>query len=294
MDNLCRSVTELPPSNHTASFTPINPSKPPSSTVAQTTAKMRDKAMKAPIRTLYATEASDLLEQAFKRSVFLTDSHGWGHIRIEQALQKLVRHHTWIARRFEDSRYLIEAPSPHWLESTLGRGSIILDNIFFKVTPWDPCYTEGLRMIPYWIRITGFPMKFWQWEELKRCLLNLVPRSWSSILGPGTKPIGDLLGSGLGSATLCSSHQRTGSCTAIQVDISHDSISSLRLNTIMKQARPGAWIKKPTGNDPVKSSSGTSKGVAISERSTTTEKPQKTSSAPAGKGKGLAPQEEGS
>lgn len=186
----CRSVTDLPPAprkhppSHRPPPAPSVSAKPPSlssrdfpalpppllplpSNPASTPAAMSSKAMKAPIRTLYVTEDSEALEQQFQRSFFLTDEPGWGAVRIEQALKKLVRHFNWIAARFDETRYLIEAPSPHWLENVLNRGSVMLDNIVFKVAPWDPCYTEGLRMIPSWIRIRGFPMKFWKWEEFE-------------------------------------------------------------------------------------------------------------------------------
>lgn len=113
------------------------------------------KSMKAPIRTLYETVVSEAQEQQFCSSFFLDDAPGWGRARIEGALRKLVRHHNCIACRFDESRYLIESPSPLWLDDTLNRGMIRLDNVVFKVSPWDPCFSEGLRMIPCWVWVRG-------------------------------------------------------------------------------------------------------------------------------------------
>ena len=126
--------------------------------------------MRAPIRTLYSTEASDMEEHAFYRSFFFTDHLGWGPIKIEQALKKLMNYFPWFASKFDDHRFLIEAPNPQWLEATLARGHVLLDNIQFRVSPWDPCYSEGLRMIPQWVKVRGFPAKFWNWDEFEKNL----------------------------------------------------------------------------------------------------------------------------
>lgn len=91
--------------------------------------------MHALIHTLCSTEASDLEEHAFHRSFFLTDHLGWGPMKIEQALRELVSYCPWFASKFDDNRFLIEAPTPQWLDSTLTRGHVLLDNIQFKVAP---------------------------------------------------------------------------------------------------------------------------------------------------------------
>lgn len=53
---------------------------------------MSSHAMRAPIRTLFSTEANDLNEQAFHDSFFITDHLNWSPIKIEQALKKLVNY----------------------------------------------------------------------------------------------------------------------------------------------------------------------------------------------------------
>lgn len=143
------------------------------------------KSMKALIRTLYETPASEAQDQQFRRSFFLDDAHGWGRARIETALHKLMRHHNWLARRWDESRYMIESPSPTWLDDTLNRGTIRLDNVIFKVSPWDPCFSEGLRMIPCWVRIRGFPHKFWEWEEFESVFSDFGATVLE--MDPGTK-----------------------------------------------------------------------------------------------------------
>ncbi|KAF3339267.1 Gag polyprotein [Carex littledalei] len=140
----CRSVTTNPPSPRRApvrasSFLLPSSSQPPllplPSVHTLQTKPMTSASMKAPIRTLYCTEASDLEEQAFQRSFFLTDTQGWGAFKIETALSKLVKHFQWVASRFDEHRYLIEAPSPQWLNATLSRGHVLLDNVHFKISP---------------------------------------------------------------------------------------------------------------------------------------------------------------
>lgn len=165
----CRSVTLHPPSpvKKPDLVPPTKPHTKVTPPTALPSTLMAGKSMKAPIRTLYETEASEAQDQQFRRSFFLDDALGWGRHKIENALKKLVRHHNWLAARWDETRYLIEAPSPLWLEDTLNRGSVRLDNVVFKVSPWDPCYAEGLRMIPCWVRIRGFPSKFWQWEAFE-------------------------------------------------------------------------------------------------------------------------------
>lgn len=74
----------------------------------------------------------------------------------------------WFASKFDDHHFLIEAPTPQWLEATLARGHVLLDNIQFKASPWDPCYCEGLRMIPQWVKVRGFLAKFWNWDEFEK------------------------------------------------------------------------------------------------------------------------------
>lgn len=168
----CRAITNNPPSpvkkppRQVSNGDSVIP-PPHRSPVNRNTSDTMSKAMKAPIRTLYETPASEAQDQQFRRSFFLDDAPGWGRARIEAALRKLMRHHQWMACRWDEHRYLIESPSPTWLDDTLNRGSIRLDNVIFKVSPWDPCFSEGLRMIPCWVRIRGFPHKFWEWEDFE-------------------------------------------------------------------------------------------------------------------------------
>lgn len=69
--------------------------------------------------------------------------------------------------------------------ATLARGHVLLNNIQFKVAPWDPCYSEGLRLILQWVRIRDWPVQFWQWEEFEKIfpdfgatVLELDPATW--------------------------------------------------------------------------------------------------------------------
>lgn len=187
----CHSITINPPSP--AKKPLVNGNSPSSSKKLNNTPKSdlelrgepMSKSMKALIRTLYETPASEAQDQQFRRSFFLDDAHGWGRARIETALHKLMRHHNWLARRWDESRYMIESPSPTWLDDTLNRGTIRLDNVIFKVSLWNPCFSEGLRMIPCWVRIRGFPHKFWEWEEFESVFSDFGATVLE--MDPGTK-----------------------------------------------------------------------------------------------------------
>lgn len=234
---------------------------------------MSSHAMRAPIRTLYSTEASDLEEQAFHRSFFLTDHLGWGPIKIEIALKKLVSYFGWFASKFDEHRYLIEAPNPQWLEATLTRGHVLLDNIQFRVSPWDPCYSEGLRMIPQWVRVRGFPAKFWQWEKFEKIFSDFGATVLE--MDHATRIKRDRQVARL----------RLGMCDPLLLPSTHwvmhrDSGGYLsRFDLIFelepaKNAGSGAWSKKGQTNDPVQGKPGApaqakngTKGVIISEKS---------------------------
>jgi hypothetical protein len=58
------------------------------------------------------SEASQCLEASFENNIVLTNSVGMGRNRIEAALHHQMPQYTWIARYYDDSRYLIEAPNP--------------------------------------------------------------------------------------------------------------------------------------------------------------------------------------
>lgn len=71
-----------------------------------------------PIVTRFgSSEASQRLEASFENSIVLTDSAGLGQNRIETALRHQMSQHNWVARFYDDTRYLIEAPNPRWLQS---------------------------------------------------------------------------------------------------------------------------------------------------------------------------------
>ncbi|KAF3320013.1 hypothetical protein FCM35_KLT22412 [Carex littledalei] len=291
----CRSVTTNPPSptkkpsphssnGYYPSILLKPPPKPPINT--STAAVPMSKSMKAPIRTLYETPASEAQEQQFRRSFFLDDAPGWGRARIETALHKLMRHHTWLASRWDESRYLIEAPSPTWLDDTLHRGTIRLDNVIFKVSPWDPCFSEGLRMIPCWVRIRGFPHKFWEWEEFEGVFSDFGATVLE--LDPGTQFKYERR----------FARVRLGMCDPMLLPSTHwlmhrdpgGYLSRFDLIFELEHERnsgPGAWVRKTVTTDPPNDAPGKPKGVAIVDRTISTAKPPK-KSAPPGKGKGVA------
>ncbi|KAF3324139.1 hypothetical protein FCM35_KLT11606 [Carex littledalei] len=221
---------------------------------------------------------------------FLDDAPGWGHIRIENALRKLVRYHNWMAACWDESRYLIEAPSPTWLEDTLNRGSVRLDNVILRVSPWDPCYAEGLRMIPCWVRIRGFSCKFWQWEDFEMVFSDFGATVLE--LDPGT-----FFKSERRFARL-----KLGVCDPMLLLATHwvlhrdpgGYLSRFDLIIELEHERnsgPSSWVRKTATVNPPKKPLNKPKGVKIDDSTAPAAPKRTTSNAPAGKGKGVVAQD---
>lgn len=124
----------------------------------------RNLALQLPIPRFYATPESETLEQHFRQSFFLNDEAGWGPDRVSDAL---FHHHrqydNWRVRVFSENRYLIEAPHANWLDNVLEIGFLRLDNTDFPITPWDPGYLEGLKLLSIWVKVRGVPQHIWNW-----------------------------------------------------------------------------------------------------------------------------------
>jgi hypothetical protein len=109
-----------------------------------------------PVTRFGYSEASQHLEASFENSVVLTDMAGISRNRIEAALNQLMPQHHWIARYYDDSRFLIEAPNPRWLQTVITKGTIRLENIEFPVSCWDPTLDEGAKLRLVWVKVQGF------------------------------------------------------------------------------------------------------------------------------------------
>lgn len=174
----------------------------------------------------------------------------------------------------------------------------MLDNIAFKVSPWDPCYTEGLRMIPSWIRTRGFPMKFWKWEEFEGIFADFGAMVLE--LDPATRFKRDW----------SFARVRVGLCDPLLISAVHwvmhrDAHGFLsRFDLIFEldhqtDTGSGPWVsKKPPRDPPKRKPPGGNNGISISDNTT-----HRTNSQPplasgqgsqidTGKGKALAPPEE--
>jgi Domain of unknown function (DUF4283) len=121
-----------------------------------------------PVTRFGYSKASQRLEASVENSVVLTDVEGIGRNRIEAALNHIMPQHHWIARYYDDSRFLIEAPNPRWLQTVLMKGTLRLENTEFPVSCWDPALDEGAKLRPVWVRVRGFPMKLWFFHEFAR------------------------------------------------------------------------------------------------------------------------------
>lgn len=104
-------------------------------------------------------------------SLLLSDVERWGPERVTAALYKMSgpqSQHEWVVRVFDDYRYLILAPSQYWLDSVLPQHTLRLENRDIPIQEWDPSYAQGMRMIPIWIKVRGFPMMLWQTHEFEK------------------------------------------------------------------------------------------------------------------------------
>lgn len=106
-------------------------------------------------------------------SFLLSDVEHRGTERVTAALYKMSdphSRHEWIVRIFDEYRYLIQAPSQFWLDYVLSKHTLRLENRDIPIQEWDPSYAQGMRMIPIWIRVRGFPMMLWQTKEFEALL----------------------------------------------------------------------------------------------------------------------------
>jgi hypothetical protein len=63
----------------------------------------------------FHSDASLNLKKTFENSLVIIDYAGLSRVRIEATLKYHMPQHRWVARFYDDSRYLIEAPNQRWL-----------------------------------------------------------------------------------------------------------------------------------------------------------------------------------
>ncbi|KAF3321904.1 Gag-Pol polyprotein [Carex littledalei] len=112
--------------------------------------------------------ASEAQEREFTQSFILDDIVGWGPEQIEQAFFRLFDYFEWRVAVFDEFRYIIKAPSMAWKNSTVRRGSILIDGIQFPVVAWDPSLNAGKRLTSLWLCIRGFHRALWEWPEFDK------------------------------------------------------------------------------------------------------------------------------
>lgn len=151
-------------------------------------------------------------------------------------------------------------------------------------------------MIPQWVRLRGFPAKFWQWEEFEKIFSDFGATVLELDVATRIKRDRQV------------ARLRLGMCDPMILPSTHwvmhrDSGGYLsRFDLIFelehpKNAGPRAWAKKQQSNDPVPAKPA-SKGIIISEKSGPSQnrktKSTGTTSAPETKGKGklLAPSDD--
>jgi hypothetical protein len=84
--------------------------------------KLPDMANLPPVIHFGYLEASQRLKTLFENSVVLTNNTDMGRNKIEAALRHQMPQHSWIARYYDDSRFLIETPIPHWFSMVTSVG----------------------------------------------------------------------------------------------------------------------------------------------------------------------------
>lgn len=86
-----------------------------------------------------------------KNSIVLTDSAGLGRNRIEAALRHQMPFHNEIARFYDVTRFLIEAPNQRWFQTVTTWSFLRLENSDLLVASWDPVMDDGARLKPVWV-----------------------------------------------------------------------------------------------------------------------------------------------
>jgi Zinc knuckle len=107
------------------------------------------------VTRFFASEANAHLEATFENSIVVNDTAGLGKIHIEAALKHQMPKFHWVARYYDDHRYLVEAPNPRWLQTMTSRGSLRLENVDLPTQRWDPALDEGVKLRPTWILVRG-------------------------------------------------------------------------------------------------------------------------------------------
>jgi hypothetical protein len=112
---------------------------------------------RVPVPRFFSSDASVNLDNTFKNNLVLEDTVGIGRVRIEAALHHQMSQFHWVARIFDDSWYLIEAPNNRWLQQAAARGTLHIEKVDIPVQRWDPAIDKGLRLRLVWVLVRGFP-----------------------------------------------------------------------------------------------------------------------------------------
>jgi Domain of unknown function (DUF4283) len=131
----------------------------------------------------FSSDASVNLNNTFENSLILEDTTGISRVRIKMTLRHQISQINWVARIFDDNRYLMEAPNTRWHQQVTTHGALRIENVNLSAHFWDPVIDEDLHLRPVWILVRVFSMKLWYFHEFARIF---EPYGQVLVLDPAT------------------------------------------------------------------------------------------------------------
>lgn len=135
------------------------------------------------IPRFFSSDANAHLEATSENNLVLIDSTGLGRVHIKATLRHRMPQHHWVARFYDDTRFLIEAPNPRWLQIVTSHGTLRSKDVDLPAHHWDLALDEGIRLRPVWVQVRGFSTKLWFFHEFVKLF---EPYGQVLVLDPAT------------------------------------------------------------------------------------------------------------
>ncbi|KAF3327421.1 Cellular nucleic acid-binding protein [Carex littledalei] len=144
--------------------------RPPPISEIQTEQPLPPRIVQPPVLMFHSTQDSEAINRELQLSFLLDDIAAWGPDKIERFLRSSYPPFLWRVAVFDEFIYVIQAPSNEWLLAATRKKWLRMDEVQFPILKWDPMFNAGKRLTSVWIRIHGFPIDLFYWEEFNRLL----------------------------------------------------------------------------------------------------------------------------
>jgi Domain of unknown function (DUF4283)/Zinc knuckle len=180
----CKAITSIPHSSF-----PLNNPKNSFPPIKNQSFSKMNKADEYAMLHFTSNDTNKAFQETIAKSVVIFDERQMGALYIQAHLEKrfLIQGFRWVARAIPNDRYLIDPPNLAWRATMIEFGELDLGGYRFTLEPYDLRKHDfiGHSPIPFWIRVTGLPYRFFKDEEFKRIaddlgggiLLDVDPRS---------------------------------------------------------------------------------------------------------------------